>query len=151
MYIKDEIVISSYWINTTHQRKVILMNNITGDLYRIEGIITSIFFDPWSNVFYLYINLLETQLRTSLGIIGDLLLNLYKFIWITLLQGALASVGAKAWQPALPLESSSSSKNWILVSSHSHRCSYGCWALNLVKAWPLASPILILYYILITG
>ena len=75
MYIKDEIVISSYWINTTHQRKVILMNNITGDLYRIEGIITSIFFDPWSNVFYLYINLLETQLRTSLGIIGDLLYN----------------------------------------------------------------------------
>ena len=76
MYIKDEIVISSYWINTTHQRKVILMNNITGDLYRIEGIITSIFFDPWSNVFYLYINLLETQLRTSLGIIGDLLISI---------------------------------------------------------------------------
>ena len=45
MYIKDEIVISSYWINTTHQRKVILMNNITGELYRIEGIITSIIFE----------------------------------------------------------------------------------------------------------
>ena len=76
MYIKDEIVISSYWINTTHQRKVILMNNITGELYRIEGIITSIIFEPWSNVCYLYINLLETQLRTSLGIIGDLLISI---------------------------------------------------------------------------
>ena len=29
-----------------HQRKVILMNNITGELYRIEGIITSIIFEP---------------------------------------------------------------------------------------------------------
>ena len=60
-----------------HEDQTLLqaINNITGELYRIEGIITSIIFEPWSNVCYLYINLLETQLRTSLGIIGDLLYN----------------------------------------------------------------------------
>jgi hypothetical protein len=55
-------------MNATHQRKVLLMNNITGELYNVEGVITSIMF---SSYYYLYINLLETQLRTSLGILGD--------------------------------------------------------------------------------
>ena len=44
------------------------MNNITGELYNVEGVITSIMF---SSYYYLYINLLETQLRTSLAILGD--------------------------------------------------------------------------------
>ena len=55
-------------MNATHQRKVLLMNNITGELYNVEGVITSIMF---SSYYYLYINLLETQLRTSLAILGD--------------------------------------------------------------------------------
>ena len=57
-------------MNATHQRKVLLMNNITGELYNVEGVITSIMF---SSYYYLYINLLETQLRTSLGILGDII------------------------------------------------------------------------------
>ena len=57
-------------MNATHQRKVLLMNNITGELYNVEGVITSIMF---SSYYYLYINLLETQLRTSLAILGDII------------------------------------------------------------------------------
>ena len=57
-------------MNATHQRKVLLMNNITGELYNVEGVITSIMF---SSYYYLYINLLETQLRTSLAIWGDII------------------------------------------------------------------------------
>ena len=44
------------------------MNSRTGELYNVEGVITSIMF---SSYYYLYINLLETQLRTSLAILGD--------------------------------------------------------------------------------
>ena len=55
-------------MNATHQRKVLLMNNITGELYNVEGVITSIMIH---HVIYIYINLLETHLRTSLAIIGD--------------------------------------------------------------------------------
>ena len=55
-------------MNATHQRKVLLMNNITGELYNVEGVITSIMIH---HVIYIYINLLETQLRTSLAIVGD--------------------------------------------------------------------------------
>ena len=57
-------------MNATHQRKVLLMNNITGELYNVEGVITSIMIH---HVIYIYINLLETQLRTSLGILGDII------------------------------------------------------------------------------
>ena len=55
-------------MNATHQRKVLLMNSRNGELYNVEGVITSIMF---ASYYYLYINLLETQLRTSLAIIGD--------------------------------------------------------------------------------
>ena len=55
-------------MNATHQRKVLLMNNITGELYNVEGVITSIMIHQ---LIYIYINLLETQLRTSLAIVGD--------------------------------------------------------------------------------
>ena len=76
-------------MNATHQRKVLLMNNITGELYNVEGVITSIMF---SSYYYLYINLLETQLRTSLGILGDIIvlfdswtnINLYNLFTILL-------------------------------------------------------------------
>ena len=44
------------------------MNSRNGELYDVEGVITSIMF---SSYYYLYINLLETQLRTSLAILGD--------------------------------------------------------------------------------
>ena len=57
-------------MNATHQRKVLLMNSRNGELYNVEGVITSIMF---SSYYYLYINLLETQLRTSLGILGDII------------------------------------------------------------------------------
>lgn len=57
-------------MNATHQRKVLLMNSRTGELYNVEGVITSIMF---SSYYYLYINLLETQLRTSLAILGDII------------------------------------------------------------------------------
>ena len=57
-------------MNATHQRKVLLMNSRIGELYNVEGVITSIMF---SSYYYLYINLLETQLRTSLGILGDII------------------------------------------------------------------------------
>ena len=70
-------------MNATHQRKVLLMNSITGELYNVEGVITSIMFalGEWratvgiSFCLCSYINLLETQLRTSLGIIDDILIN----------------------------------------------------------------------------
>ena len=57
-------------MNATHQRKVLLMNSRNGELYNVEGVITSIMF---SSYYYLYINLLETQLRTSLAILGDII------------------------------------------------------------------------------
>jgi hypothetical protein len=57
-------------MNATHQRKVLLMNSRTGELYNVEGVITSIIAASL-NGFTLYINLLETQLRTSLAIVGD--------------------------------------------------------------------------------
>ncbi len=60
-------------MNATHQRKILLLNCITGELYNIEGIVTSIVFEQINGVLFLYINLLETQLRTSLGIIGDIM------------------------------------------------------------------------------
>jgi len=44
------------------------MNNRTGELYNVEGVITSIMIHQ---LIYIYINLLETQLRTSLAILGD--------------------------------------------------------------------------------
>ena len=44
------------------------MNSRTGELYNVEGVITSIMIH---HVIYIYINLLETQLRTSLAILGD--------------------------------------------------------------------------------
>ena len=44
------------------------MNSINGELYNVEGVITSIMIH---HVIYIYINLLETQLRTSLAILGD--------------------------------------------------------------------------------
>ena len=46
------------------------MNSKTGELYNVEGVITSIMIH---HVIYIYINLLETQLRTSLGILGDII------------------------------------------------------------------------------
>lgn len=55
-------------MNATHQRKVLLMNSRTGELYNVEGVITSIMIHQ---LIYIYINLLETQLRTSLAIVGD--------------------------------------------------------------------------------
>ena len=57
-------------MNATHQRKVLLMNSRSGELYNVEGVITSIIVS-WVIHGYLYINLLETQLRTSLAIVGD--------------------------------------------------------------------------------
>ena len=60
-------------MNATHQRKVLLMNSRTGELYNVEGVITSIMFSSYYSFYYLYINLLETQLRTSLGILGDII------------------------------------------------------------------------------
>ena len=59
-------------MNATHQRKVLLMNSRNGELYNVEGVITSIMF---SSYYYLYINLLETQLRTSLAIVGDIIVS----------------------------------------------------------------------------
>ena len=44
------------------------MNTRTGELYNVEGVITSIIINY---VIYIYINLLETQLRTSLPILHD--------------------------------------------------------------------------------
>ena len=58
-------------MNATHQRKVLLMNSRNGELYNVEGVITSIMFSSYYSFYYLYINLLETQLRTSLAIVGD--------------------------------------------------------------------------------
>ena len=55
-------------MNATHQRKVWFMNSRTGELYNVEGVITSIMIHQ---LIYIYINLLETQLRTSLAILGD--------------------------------------------------------------------------------
>ena len=46
------------------------MNSRTGELYNVEGVITSIMIH---HVIYIYINLLETQLRTSLAILGDII------------------------------------------------------------------------------
>ena len=61
-------------MNATHQRKVLLMNSRNGELYNVEGVITSIMIH---HVIYIYINLLETQLRTSLAIVGDSIFTLY--------------------------------------------------------------------------
>ena len=44
------------------------MNSRNGELYNVEGVITSIMIH---HVIYIYINLLETQLRTSLAILGE--------------------------------------------------------------------------------
>ena len=60
-------------MNATHQRKVLLMNSRNGELYNVEGVITSIMFSSYYSFYYLYINLLETQLRTSLAILGDII------------------------------------------------------------------------------
>ena len=49
------------------------MNSRTGELYNVEGVITSIMFSSYYSFYYLYINLLETQLRTSLAILGDII------------------------------------------------------------------------------
>ena len=64
-------------MNATHQRKVLLMNSRTGELYNVEGVITSIMIHQ---LIYIYINLLETQLRTSLAIVGDSIIYLYTLL-----------------------------------------------------------------------
>ena len=69
-------------MNATHQRKVLLMNSRNGELYNVEGVITSIMIH---HVIYIYINLLETQLRTSLGILGDIIVMRFIIICFNLI------------------------------------------------------------------
>ena len=56
------------------------MNSRTGELYNVEGVITSIMIH---HVIYIYINLLETQLRTSLAIVGDSIVLLSSYLITT--------------------------------------------------------------------
>ena len=56
------------------------MNSTTGKLYNVEGVINSIMFSSFYQ-YTLYINLLETQLRTSLAIVGDSIVMFEAITW----------------------------------------------------------------------